>query len=172
MPLPSASARTARVVHRYVGFFLAGVMAVYAISGVVLVFRNTDAFKTAEDVSVTVAPGLEAEALGRALKVRRLRIERTEGSVAYFKDGRYDAATGEARYVKRALPPVLEKMTHLHKATTDDPLYWLNISFGVSLLGFVVTAFWMYLPGGTILRRGLYFAAAGAALVVVLLWGA
>lgn len=31
-----------RVYHRYLGFFLAGIMAVYAISGVVLIFRDTD----------------------------------------------------------------------------------------------------------------------------------
>ncbi len=31
-----------RVVHRYLGFFLAGIMIVYAISGIVLTVRDTD----------------------------------------------------------------------------------------------------------------------------------
>ena len=31
-----------RVIHRYLGFFLAGIMIVYAIRGIVLTFRNTD----------------------------------------------------------------------------------------------------------------------------------
>ena len=33
---------TMRVYHRYLGFFLAGIMAVYAISGIVMIFRDTD----------------------------------------------------------------------------------------------------------------------------------
>ena len=33
---------TMRVYHRYLGFFLAGIMAVYATSRMVLIFRNTD----------------------------------------------------------------------------------------------------------------------------------
>ena len=34
-----------RIIHRYLGFFLAGIMTVYALSGVVLIFRDTDLFK-------------------------------------------------------------------------------------------------------------------------------
>jgi uncharacterized iron-regulated membrane protein len=34
-----------RIYHRYLGFFLAGIMAVYAISGVVMIFRDTDFLK-------------------------------------------------------------------------------------------------------------------------------
>ena len=37
--------KKARVWHRYLGFFLAGIMAVYAVSGVVMIFRNTDFLK-------------------------------------------------------------------------------------------------------------------------------
>ena len=36
---------TMRIYHRYLGFFLAGIMAVYAISGIVLIFRDTDFLK-------------------------------------------------------------------------------------------------------------------------------
>lgn len=31
-----------RIYHRYPAFFLAGIMAVYAVSGTILIFRNTD----------------------------------------------------------------------------------------------------------------------------------
>lgn len=33
------------IFHRYLGFFLAGIMIVYAVSGIVLTFRNTDYLK-------------------------------------------------------------------------------------------------------------------------------
>jgi uncharacterized iron-regulated membrane protein len=34
-----------RIIHRYLGFFLSGIMAVYALSGIVLIFRDTDFLK-------------------------------------------------------------------------------------------------------------------------------
>jgi hypothetical protein len=34
-----------RVTHRYLGYFLAGIMAVYAVSGIILVYRDTDFLK-------------------------------------------------------------------------------------------------------------------------------
>ena len=34
-----------RIVHRYLGYLMAGIMAVYAISGVILVYRDTDFLK-------------------------------------------------------------------------------------------------------------------------------
>jgi len=34
-----------RIYHRYLGFFLAGIMAIYALSGIVLIFRDTNFLK-------------------------------------------------------------------------------------------------------------------------------
>ena len=36
---------TMRLLHRYIGYFMAGIMAVYAISGVLLIYRDTDFLK-------------------------------------------------------------------------------------------------------------------------------
>jgi len=44
-----------RVIHRYLGFYLVGVMAVYALSGIVMLFRNDDTFKTVKQVE-TILP--------------------------------------------------------------------------------------------------------------------
>ena len=170
MPKPTQSAHQARVVHRYLGFFLAGIMAVYAISGVVLIFRKGNTFKQEVTHHKTLATGLADASIGKELKLKNFSVERTEADVVYFENGRYNRATGEAEITKMELPYVLGQMTHLHKSTTNDPLYWLNIFFGFSLLGFVISAFWMYLPGGPILRRGLIFAAAGFVLTMVLLF--
>jgi hypothetical protein len=61
-------------------------------------------------------------------------------------------------------------MTHLHKASTEDPLYYLNIFFGVALLFFVISAFWMYLPKTDVFKRGILFTLAGIVLTLVLLF--
>lgn len=34
-----------RVYHRYLGFFLAGIMTIYALSGTIMIFRTTDFIK-------------------------------------------------------------------------------------------------------------------------------
>ena len=43
---------TMRLLHRYIGYFMAGIMAVYAISGVLLIYRDTDFLKK-EKISLT-----------------------------------------------------------------------------------------------------------------------
>jgi hypothetical protein len=159
-----------RIIHRYLGFFLAGVMAMYAISGIVLVFRNTDTFKQEVKIEKTVAAKLNGPKLGQAIKIKNLGFIRTVGDMDYFTEGSYNHVTGEVVYSKKELPFVLDKVTHLHKATTNDPLYFLNIFFGLSLLFFVISAFWMYMPGGKILRKGLLFTAGGIILTLIMLF--
>ena len=170
MTRPTQGAQRARIYHRYLGFFLAGIMAVYAISGIVLIFRKGDTFKKEVVVTTELAPDLSDQAIGEALKIREFQVERSEAEVVYFAGGTYDRVSGRAEQTKKELPYVLDKMTHLHKATTNDPLYFLNIFFGAALLFFVVSAFWMYTPGGPILRKGLWFAAGGIVLTLLLLF--
>ena len=158
-----------REFHRYLGFFLAGIMAVYALSGIVLTFRNTDTFKTKETISLVVEPGLNAETLGSALKTR-IRVEKEdELQIVFNGDGTYNRATGEAKYTNTKYPVLLEKMNKLHLMNTTNPLFWLAIFFGISLLFFSVSAFFMFNTEAPIYKKGLYFAVAGAALTVVLL---
>lgn len=159
-----------RVWHRYLGFFLAGIMAVYAISGVVMIFRNTDFLKKEETVSKKLKPGLSAGDLGKEIKMRDLKIEAESGDVQSFKGGTYNKATGDAVYKIKSLPVVMDKLTKLHKANAGQPLFFLNVFFGLSLLFFVLSAFWMFMPKTAIFKKGLYFALAGLVLTVVLLF--
>lgn len=163
------SENTFRVFHRYLGFFLAGIMAVYAISGIVLTFRNTDYMKKEVQVSRTLEPGLEGEALGQALRRRGFQVDKVEGDLIYFQGGTYNSSTGEAQYTEKRLPLVLEKMNALHKMHSGHPLFWLGIFFGVGLLFFAVSAFFMFRPNLPVYKKGLYFAVAGFVLALVLL---
>ena len=158
-----------RVIHRYLGFFLVGIMAVYALSGVVLIFRNTDFLKQEKQVAEVVEANLSSEELGKKLHIKELKVTNEEGDLVSFEQGTYNRATGEAVYRTKQLPLVLDKMTKLHKANTNHPLFWLNIFFGLSLLFFVVSAFWMFRPATSVFRKGLYFTLGGIVLTVVLL---
>src|SRR5437868_4717447 len=87
-----------RVYHRYLGFFLAGIMTMYAISGITLIFRDTDFLKVERQNEKQLDPNLTAESLGRALRMRDLKIEKEEGDIATFASGTYNKVTGMASY--------------------------------------------------------------------------
>jgi uncharacterized iron-regulated membrane protein len=159
-----------RIWHRYLGFFLAGIMAVYALSGVVMVFRQTDFLKKEKTFQRTLDPNLPVQELGREIGIRDLKIDKEEGNLWIFKQGTYDKSTGAVQYTTKELPYILGKMTKFHKATTKDPLYYLNIFFGCSLLFFVVSSFWMFTPKSSIFKKGLYFTLAGLVLALLLIF--
>lgn len=161
---------TMRVYHRYLGFFLAGVMAVYSFSGIIMIFRSTDFLKREKQVKEQVKPGLNAEQLGQAIRQRDLKIDTVNGDIQSFKGGSYNMQTGAVTYTIKAWPPLVEKLTHLHKANTKDPLFYLNVFFGVSLLFFVISSFWMFMPRTSIFKKGLYFTLAGVLLVLLMLF--
>jgi len=159
-----------RTYHRYLGFFLAGIMAMYAISGIVLIFRNTDYLKKEVQVEKQLEPQLNAANLGKALKKKKLKVNQVSGELIHFDTGTYNTKTGEARYTEKRLPFILDKMAKTHKANSDHPLFFLNIFFGLSLLFFVVSAFWMFRPQTPIFKKGLYFTLGGIVLTLILLF--
>lgn len=159
-----------RIIHRYLGYFLAGIMTVYAVSGIVLIFRDTNFLKREKQVKKNINPQAKAEELGKMLDIKELKVDREDGVIMYFKEGTYNKESGLADYKVYSLPVVLEKMTHLHKAKSAEPLFFLNIFFGTSLLFFVISAFWMYLPKTTIFKKGIYFTLAGVLLTLILLF--
>ena len=159
-----------RIFHRYLGFFLSGIMAVYAISGIVMIFRETEFLKSEREIERQLSVDLPDAEVGSTLRIKEFKVERSEGSLIYFREGTYDKKTGLAKYKSKQLPYVMDKMTKLHKATTNRPLYFLNIFFGVALLFFVLSAFWMFMPKTEVFRKGLYFALGGIVLTLILVF--
>ena len=159
-----------RAIHRYLGFFLAGIMAIYALSGIVLIFRDSEAFKVEKKLEVTVPVGIPVSELGDALEIKRFKIDHIKGDIVYFKEGTYNQTTRKAEYLIHELPYFLDKMTHLHKAKSSEPLMVLNIMFGLSLLFFVISSFWMFLPGTNVFKKGMFFALGGFVLALILLF--
>ncbi|WP_291869000.1 PepSY domain-containing protein [Maribacter sp.] len=158
-----------RIIHRYLGFFLAGIMAVYAVSGIILVFRKTNFLKSEVIIEQQFEPNLTESALSSKFK-KGVKVEKIEGEVSYFKNGNYNQKTGVATIKKMELPFFLKKMEQLHKATTNSPLYFFNIFFGSALLFFVLSAFWMYTPKMPVFKKGMYFAITGIVMTLVLLF--
>ena len=93
-----------RVYHRYLGFFLAGIMAVYAISGVVMIFRDTDFLKREKQIEKKLAPGLKVDELGQAIRIRNLKSESETSELIRFQQGNYNKMTGVTVYTTKSLP--------------------------------------------------------------------
>lgn len=159
-----------RIWHRYLGFYLVGIMTVYAVSGTVLIFRRTDTFKQEKTFEKILSPNLTQEKLAKELSLKNLKIKEQQGDLIYFEEGVYNSLTGATEYTEKGYPWVLDKLINLHKATTNSPIYWLNIFFGASLLFFVISSFWMFLPSTDVFRKGLYFSLAGIIMTLAILF--
>ncbi len=158
-----------RVIHRYLGFFLAGVMAMYAISGIIMIFRQTNFLKHEVISEKQIEPNLSQSELEPILKMP-VRNPKTENGIIQFDKNTYDPKTGLVILKKMELPYIIDKMERLHKATTKSPLYYFNIFFGLSLLFFVISAFWMYTPKMPIFKKGIYFTIGGIILTLIMLF--
>lgn len=143
----------------------------YSISGIIMIFRNTDFLKSEKISEQQLKPNLSEGELSGALRIKGgVKPEKTEGDIVYFKQGEYNTKTGMASVKKMELPVILDKMEHLHKATTDSPVYYLNIFFGLSLLFFVISSFWMFMPQTSVFKKGIYFTLGGILLTIILLF--
>lgn len=157
-----------RVWHRYLGFYLVGIMAVYAISGTILIFRRTDAFKKEHLTEKKIEVGLSTVNLGNALRLKNYEVISDQEQVITFNGGTYNKRTGVVIQKKMVYPYFLDKLINLHKATTNSPAYWMNIFFGASLLFFVISSFWMFLPKTDVFKKGIYFSLAGVIMTIIL----
>jgi hypothetical protein len=72
--MKNPSSFSMRVFQRYLGFFLAGIMAVYALSGVVLIYRDTDFLKSEQTFEEQYKPNISNDKLGEELRIRRLKV--------------------------------------------------------------------------------------------------
>lgn len=165
----SKISKTFRVYHRYLGFFLAGIMTIYALSGTLMIFRTTNFLKYDKITEREIGANVSAEELGGKLFIRDLQVLNEDDNTITFSQGSYNKATGIATYTVKELPVVLQKLERLHKATTNSPLYFLNIFFGISLLFFSVSAFFMFTKTNKVLRKGLYVALGGLLFAVIMI---
>lgn len=157
-----------RIFHRYLGYLMAGIMAVYAISGVILVYRDTDFLKKENRYEKVLEKNLTEKQVGDETKIKNFDVTKTENGVFYFKEGTYNSATGKADYTKKELPFVWDKMTKLHKAKSENALSPLNTFFGICLLFFVISSFWMFPPKSIVFKRGMIFTAIGIVIALLL----
>lgn len=166
-----------RILHRDIGFLMIGLTLVFSLSGILLVYRQTDLLKSDTVVTQTVSSGLAVDEIGKTLRLRKLKIDGDDGRYILFssdpslRDGKYDRESGSVTFVEKRLPSWLSKLNQFHKTGSSDEIHWFIVTYGVLLTFLAVSSFWMFKPSTRQFRRGLAFAAGGfiaaAALVSV-----
>lgn len=159
-----------RVAHRYLGFFLLIIMVIYAISGVVLIYRDTLIFKKEIYIEKTIEPQLAEQDLAKALKIKAVKVKRIENDIIYFQDGNYNRLTGEARYTTIDYPPLLKSLVLLHKGNSSYRYSWLTTLFGVALFFFAISAFWMFPATSKTFKKGILAVGLGTLFALFILF--
>lgn len=93
-----------RKYHRWLGFFLAGIMGVYAISGVLLIFRPTDILKYEQTNEYQIETQLNSQAAIQQLRVKGLKANGESDTQVEFNYGHYDKSSGLAVITKKTTP--------------------------------------------------------------------
>ena len=158
-----------RTLHRYVGYFVLGFTLIYSISGIMLVYRDTDFLKQETVVARKLPVNLDQAALGSELHMRGFKVLKTDGDLVYFANGTYNKATGTASYTVKALPTILSKMNSVHKSASQNPSHLFATIFGILLLFLAVSSLWMFKPKAKSFKRGMVVTGLGVVIAIALL---
>lgn len=159
-----------RTLHRYVGYLALGFTLIYSISGIILVYRDTDFLKRETTVERKLPVNLDEAALGSELHMRGFKVLKTDGDLVYFANGTYNKATGTASYTVKALPTILSKMNSVHKSVSQNPSHLFATVFGILLLFLAVSSLWMFKPQAKSFKKGMIVAGSGVVIAIVLLF--
>ncbi|MYM62349.1 PepSY domain-containing protein [Pseudomaricurvus sp. HS19] len=162
------TASTFRKYHRMIGFFLAGVMMIYASSGVLLIFRTTDFLKFEHTRELQLPPALSAIELGQQLRLKNFRVTEEGDERILFEQGQYSRTDGIARVTTKNYPAAIQKLVDLHKATPNSPLFFMNVLFGLGLLFLAISSFVMFVRQAPAFKSGIKYAAAGLVVALVM----
>ncbi len=159
-----------RALHRDLGFLAIGLVIVYALSGIILIYRDTDFMKRTETVEKTLAPGLSAEQLGGELKMRGFKVTGQTSSTILFDGGTYDIGSGKAVYTQKSVVAPFDRFISLHKASSgNNKSHWALMLFGVILFFLALSSLFIYKPKTKLFRRGAWLTVVGVAVTVLLL---
>lgn len=158
-----------RALHRDIGYLILGFVIIFSLSGVVLIYRNTDILKHDVTVERKMATNLNSEGIAGELHLRDFKIEAEEGDIIYFKNGTYNSSTGIAVYTTKEIIFPFNKFIELHKTSGNNGTHWFTAVFGVLLLFMAVSSFWMYPVKSRKFLRGIILTGIGIVISLAIL---
>ncbi|WP_346859566.1 hypothetical protein [uncultured Draconibacterium sp.] len=157
-----------RSMHRDIGFFVIGITIIYGLSGIVLLYRDTDFLKSEKLVERTLEPNMKISDLGMVLHMREFQVIKEEGDLVYFQNGNYNKASGEIQYRAKELPAFLNKFNQFHKTSSRNIMHYVSMIYALLLLFLAVSSFWMFKSKTNMFKRGLYLTGAGIVLTLLI----
>lgn len=158
-----------RALHRDIGFLTLGLTIVYALSGVLLIYRTTDFMKIDRTEELQLEKNLSADDLGGKLRIRGFKAERQEDSVIYFAQGFYDAEAGKATVSRKVYVPPFDKLVALHKITERNKVSPITAVYGLMLFFMAISSLFMFKFKSKRGRRGLVLTVVGLAATVLII---
>ena len=173
--------RLLRVLHRDVGYFLAPLVVVFAVSGVAVNHIDTwnpSYARTTEPVALGPLAGADLDAMEREVvaqvpldpaEVRGRHRESARSFRVFLAEGgevTVDPATGRGTILRVRRRPLLFEVNALHLNHLKGVWTWVSDAFAVLLAGLAISGV-LLLPGRTGLAgRGKWVLAAGTAVPV------
>lgn len=158
-----------RSLHRDIGFFVIGLTLIYTISGILLIYRDSDFLKHEVNTERGIKPNLNESDIGMVLHLRDFKVNKTEGDIVYFQNGTYNKVTGLVKYKEKVLPSVFASSIKMHKISSQSTTRWISIVYGLLLLFLAISSFWMFKSKTKLFRRGIYVTVAGLVTAILLL---
>lgn len=158
-----------RSLHRDIGFFVIGITIIYCVSGILLVFRDSDFLKHEVNTERQIRPNLSESDLGMTLHQMNFKVLKTEGDIMYFQNGTYNKATGIAKYKEKVLPEYLGSTIKIHKVSSRSAMMCISVVYGALLLFLAISSFWMFKLKSKAFKKGMYITAIGVITAVILL---
>jgi hypothetical protein len=158
-----------RYLHNKIGFFISGLVIIYALSGLVQTYRDTNFLKHAVVQEKQLPASLTEAQLGSNLKMRDFKIIKSTPDSLYFKDGAYSPASGKAVYSTMEWYGWIKPFTELHKTASKSVAHYFTTIFGFAMLFMSISAFWMFKPGTRLFSSGVWLTVAGIVAAVILL---
>lgn len=158
-----------RTLHRDIGFFAFGLVVIYILSGIVLIYRDTDFLKREVTVERQLKPNMEIGDVGKELRMREVKVTKTEGDMITFQNGTYNKATGAAVFTSKEVMFPFNKFINFHKAISGKATHWFSLILGVVFLFLAVSSLWMFKVNTKAFRRGMILVGVGIVFTFVIL---
>lgn len=165
----STFAKIMQILHRDIGYFLVGIISVYALSGTLLIFRMSDFMKHDVEMERSLTPGLSMEELAREMRLPNLNNATVEGDMVYFQNGSYNSSTGEAVTIRRDLIFPFNKFSSFHRSGGTGIIKYITGLCGLMLFFLAVSSFWMYKKGSKKFWRGIILASTGIIFFLIII---
>lgn len=158
-----------RSLHRDVSYFAFGLVVIYVLSGISLIYRDTNFLKRDVTVERQLKPNLEIGEVGGELRMREVKVTKTEGDVITFQNGTYNKTTGATAFTVKEVMFPINKFINFHKAISSKATHWFNLVFGGVFLFLAISSLWMFKPNTKTFRRGMILVGVGIVFTIVLL---